>query len=166
MPDSSHPSIVLDAAQVNDLIYITRRWHELAGLVESVTVMADKKWESPLASAELELRQSTTVLLRILRTAVPDIRPDGLGAMEYVRDASVRIGQNEAVELAETARTARLRSHQLRPLLSEFPDETVTLWDARKIVDRLHYHAGELLQLVRLVDPARAALVASEWDVG
>ncbi len=49
-------------------------------------------------------------------------------------------------------------------MLSEVPGDSITLWDARKIVDRLRLHAGELLEIVRLVDPVRATLVMKESE--
>jgi hypothetical protein len=94
----------------------------------------------------------------------PQIQPESLGATEYFRDASMPFGQEQAVQLAELARAARLRSHQLRPMLSEVRGDSVTFWDARKIVDRLRLHAGELLEIVRLVDPARATFAIEESE--
>ena len=164
MAEISSLTITLETAQVNKLVDIARRWYALISLVEPVAVMVDPKWESALTSAEAELRGATGVLLDIVRPAVPQIQPETLGATEYIRDANMPFGQEQAVQLAEIARAARLRSHQLRPMLSEVPGDSVTFWDARKIVDRLRLHAGELLAIVRLVDPARAAFVIEESE--
>ena len=164
MAEISSLTITLETAQVNKLVDIARRWYALISLVEPVAVMVDPKWESALTSAEAELRDATGVLLDIVRPAVPQIQPETLGATEFIRDANMPFGQEQAVQLAEIARAARLRSHQLRPMLSEVPGDSVTCWAARKIVDRLRVHAGELLAIVRLVDPARATLVIKESE--
>jgi hypothetical protein len=44
-------------------------------------------------------------------------------------------------------------------LVEQLPENSSTWWDARKIVDRLAFDARELLEYVRLVDPARASEV-------
>ena len=60
----------------------------------------------------------------------------------------------------------RTRNTTSSTLLSEVPGNSVTFWDARKIVDRLRLHAGELLEIVRLLDPVRATLVIEETNEG
>ena len=164
MVDNSTPNIQLDTAQANRLIDIARRWYALAALVDPVCAMVDPKWERPLAEAKTELLQAVWFLVEILRPGLPGLQPDGLDAISYVRGLSVPFGREHAERLAEFARAARLRSHRLHPLLTEVPEESVTFWDARKIVDRQAFHAGELLDYVRLLDPelATAAARASE----
>jgi len=87
-----------------------------------------------------------------------------LGATEYIRDANMPFGQEQAVQLAEIARAARLRSHQLRPMLSEVPGDSVTFWDARKIVDRLDFDGRELLGYVRMINPDRVSEILAQID--
>jgi hypothetical protein len=86
-------------------------------------------------------------------------------ALGYVPDVSVRFSLEQGQRLAELARAATLCSHRLHPL-TELPQDSVAFWDARKIVDRLAFHAGELLSYVRLVDPARASAAARESEPG
>ena len=166
MSQNSSPTIQLDTGQANRLIDIARRWYALAALVEPVRAMVDPKWDRPLAQAKTELLQTVSLLVEILRPALPELQPDGLDALSYVRDLSVSFSREHAEQLAELARVARLQSHRLHPLLTELPGESVTFWDARKIVDRLAFHAGELLDYVRLVDPALAAAAASASERG
>lgn len=166
MPENSMPTIQLDTGQANRLIDIAGRWYALVALVDPVYAMVDPKWERPLAEAKTELLETVWFLVEILRPALPELQPDGLNAISYVRDLSVSFSREHAERLAEFARVARLRSHRLHPLLTEVPEESVTFWDARKIVDRLAFHAGELLDYVRLIDPSLAAAAARASERG
>ncbi len=61
--------------------------------------------------------------------------------------------------MAELGERALVASGLVRPLVEQLPENSSTRWDARKIVDRLAFDARELLDYVRLVDPARASNV-------
>jgi hypothetical protein len=154
--------VQLDEQQVNELIDIARRWNYLADLVVQVSWSMSPDWDRALAETELELRRATEFLLDIVRPAVPGIAPANLEEQPFLRDASAPFDPDQALELAEIARIARVRSHQLRPVLAGLPEDSVEFWDARKIVDRLHFYAGELLEMVSLVDPERARRIVAD----
>ncbi len=158
---------MLSTYQVNTLADIGRRLQALSLLVAPVRLMADTKWDDPLDEVVTTLDEAVWAIVDILQPAMPGLGQDGLAALDYRPDVELLLGQVEAERLAEIGRTARLRSHRLHPLLVELPENSTTFIDARKIVDRLVLHAGELLHdYVRLVDPSLATSAAGASERG
>lgn len=162
--DETAKTVVLDNAQVRRLISIAARWQLLARLAGEVNAMAERRWEPLLLRTRDETQRAVDALVRLVGPAVPELRIDKLDRGNTWTVSSLEFGHTQAEFLAQMARRALLSSRLLRPLLAQFPDNSTTWWDLRKLVDRLDFDGRELAGYVRLVSPDRAAEVISDSD--
>jgi hypothetical protein len=150
---------MLESPRVRRLINIAGRWQLLSRLAGDVSVMADTRWEAILLRTQSDTARAVLQLIDVLHPAVPQLQAENLESADSWVVEPLPFAQAQAEILAELGQRALVASRLVRPLVEQLPENSSTWWDARKIVDRLAFDARELLEYVRLVDPARASEV-------
>ena len=159
MTNIPNTTVMLESARVRRLINIAGRWQLLSQLAGDVSAMADTRWEAVLLRTQSDTARAVLQLIDVLHPAVPQLRTDSLESADGWAVEPLAFAQPQAETIAELGQRALAASQLLQPLLKQLPENSSTWWDARKIVDRLAFDARELLEYVRLVDPARASEV-------